>query len=711
MKEKYFNGVNAQQCESIDYFYDLLLRSEDFTHFLSAGLEGLVSRLNCTGGAMYFFNPVNEISPEWITFNVPDVWNTQFADPQSQINQDACSCYVNQTIMGENLSLGISAILPLTYHRKSLGVLVLNGDALTPIEAETAEVLCFTFSRILLSQSHALSIFMEQKGKDLLQTIESSLDFLITNPNLALSNLLYNIRKYLGADYLLFLEIDQDFPEIVSRRLLANQDEWIAQPSQRIVPERMQQLCESTHDPLHTSMIINDFLADLPAIDISAIRSIEIAPVQSKSDRIENDEPQNEPPLAYILLINPKVAIGPQYKNYLAKACLLISNVLLNIHSLEKMKVNLARLEVGQVELRNSRNNLRTLFDNIPMAIYIVDSSYKIIIVNIARAHKLSLEPSQIAGKTCYEALYNRTTPCPACRVRESIKEGISTTRLWREWLTSETFVEWEIRTHPILDEMQRPIQVIVSEMDVTEKRNLEANLIQSEKLAAVGQLAAGVAHEINNPLSAIIANAQILLQEVPKENVDEVESLRLIETAGIRASQVVRNLLSISRKENLEYELIDINNSIRNALVLVQHELLKRPITVKLELEEPLPPVLSQQQHLQGVWINLMLNAIDAIEATGRQDGMITIKTTALQGEIQISIGDNGQGIDPEKVKKVFEPFFTTKSAGQGTGLGLSVCLRVIKEHQGTISVESQSGQGTRFIILLPLNLEKMMN
>ena len=373
------------------------------------------------------------------------------------------------------------------------------------------------------------------------------------------------------------------------------------------------------------------------------------------------------------------------------------------------MKISLAKLEARHIELLNSRNNLRTMFDNIPNSIYIVDTSYKIQIINNIRSSRLNKKPNNLVGKTCYEVLFDRKSPCTACKVGETWRDGQITNRVWREWTSSETYLDWEIHTYPIYDEMHFPVQAIIFEEDITEKRNLEANLIQSEKLAAVGQLAAGIAHEINNPLAAIIANAQILLQETPKENVDGIESLKLIETAGIRASQVVRNLLSISRKEMLDFEPIDINTSVKNALTLIQHELIKRPIRVIPELAANLPPILAQQDHLQGVWINLMMNAVDAISSTDRSDGLLIVKTWSSDTEIHVSISDNGSGIEPEKVKKVFEPFYTTKSTGRGTGLGLSVCMRVIKEHQGNISVESQPGQGTRFLISLPISVNSV--
>jgi two-component system NtrC family sensor kinase len=353
-------------------------------------------------------------------------------------------------------------------------------------------------------------------------------------------------------------------------------------------------------------------------------------------------------------------------------------------------------------DLFNSRNTLRALFDSLPIAIYIIDQSYSLVAINISRAARVGEKPSLLVGRKCYEKLYRRLSPCPGCRAEDTFDSGKNSIRISREWIDDEKFLEWEMSTFPIFDSETQsvPVQTIVVEQDITEKRNLEANLIQSEKLAAVGQLAASVAHEINNPLTAIIANAQILRREIPEDNPDIVDSVKLIEMAGTRASQVVRNLLGIARKEKYEFSPIELNESLQNALSLVQHALVGRPIRVQLDLAENLPPVVASQDQLQGVWINLLLNAIDALD---KPKSEISISSRYIRGQFQVSIMDNGKGIDEEHRARVFEPFFTTKSAGRGTGLGLSVCLRVIKYHGGDILVESQLGNWTRFTVVLP--------
>lgn len=353
-------------------------------------------------------------------------------------------------------------------------------------------------------------------------------------------------------------------------------------------------------------------------------------------------------------------------------------------------------------DLLKSRNTLRALFDSLPIAIYIIDQSYTLVAINISRAARVGEKPSLLVGRKCYEKLYRRLSPCPGCRVADTFETGKNTIRINRDWINDEKFLEWEMSTFPIYDEETQsvPVQTIIVEQDITEKRNLEAHLIQSEKLAAVGHLAASVAHEINNPLTAIIANAQILRREIPEDNSDIVDSVKLIEMAGTRASQVVRNLLGIARKEIYEFSPIELNESLQNALALVQHALVGRPIRVQLDMAEDLPSVVASQDQLQGVWINLLLNAIDALD---KPNGEISISSRYIRGQFQVSIMDNGKGVSEDHMGRVFEPFFTTKSPGRGTGLGLSVCMRVIKHHGGDILVESQLGSWTRFTVILP--------
>jgi two-component system NtrC family sensor kinase len=369
---------------------------------------------------------------------------------------------------------------------------------------------------------------------------------------------------------------------------------------------------------------------------------------------------------------------------------------------IQKLKVTNADLEVNHWQLLRSRNILRALFDSIPTSLYIIDRNYSLIAVNLYRANRLNIPPNALVGRRCFEALYQREDVCPDCRVIESFFGGINTNRDKREWLKEDDPIEWEISTYPIYDDTNQIVQAILLEQDVTEKRRLEVNLAQSEKLAAVGQLAAGLAHEINNPLTAIIANTQLLQRELV-DDADNLELVDLINKAGVRATQVVRNLLDLARKEEYTFVAININSTIRKALDMLKHELVAHNINLLEDLDDKLSSVMASEDHLQSVWMNLISNAIDAVEENENREIQIT---SAQQGnEVRITVSDNGKGIPQEKIGRIFEPFYTTKSPGHGTGLGLSLCHRMIKQHGGNINVDSQLGVGTIFSVTLPVS------
>jgi two-component system NtrC family sensor kinase len=357
-------------------------------------------------------------------------------------------------------------------------------------------------------------------------------------------------------------------------------------------------------------------------------------------------------------------------------------------------------LKTSKLQLLHSRNVLRTLFDSLPESFYIVDHNFMITAVNIARASRIGLPPQEIVGRICHEVLYNSKTQCAGCLVQKTVQSSLPAKRLCNQRIGDSDHQEWEITTYPIKDKDGTSQQVILLEQDITEKRKLEAELIQSEKLAAVGQLAAGVAHEINNPLTAVLANAQMLLQDIPGDQTEMVESVKLIEMAALRASQVVKNLLGLVRKEEYEIEPVNLNDSIQSALMLVSHEFISRQIKIRFDRDEKMTSYIGSAGYLQGVWINLLMNAIEAI---GSKKGEIYIATHYEDKNFYVEIRDTGEGISDANLDRIFEPFFSTKRSGHGTGLGLSLVRRTIQGHGGQILVESSPGKGARFTIILP--------
>ena len=230
---------------------------------------------------------------------------------------------------------------------------------------------------------------------------------------------------------------------------------------------------------------------------------------------------------------------------------------------------------------------------------------------------------------------------------------------------------------------------------------------MQAAKLAAIGQLAAGVAHEINNPLTAINANAQMLQMTTPVDD-ENYESVDLIVRAGDRAARVVRGLLDFARQSEYSFKVANVNDSIVQALDLVSYQFTSANISVAKKLGQELPPITASWEHLQSVWLNLLINARDALRAVDRER-KIAISTAAdetRQG-ILVSVSDTGRGMSQAEISHIFEPFYTTKAPGEGTGLGLATCQQIVNQHGGTISVTSKPGVGTTFVVHLPQGAE----
>ncbi len=366
----------------------------------------------------------------------------------------------------------------------------------------------------------------------------------------------------------------------------------------------------------------------------------------------------------------------------------------------ELQAVNQA-LEARRLQLQRSRDTLRALFDSAPTSMYIIDADLTLLAVNRSRASLAGDIPQRLVSRRCYTALFQRSEPCQGCRVGETFTSRYNTLRIEQREQPKDGAVEFEISSYPIYNEAGQVIQAILFEEDVSEKRQLEASLAQAEKLAAIGQLAAGVAHEINNPLTAVIANAQLLQRALGDQDKELSEMALMIQQAGERAAGVVGELLDLSRQERIDVTPVDVNATLRKALALAQPRLTASGIRLEFTPQSGLPAVYANADRLTGVWLNLLINAMDAIEGEG---GLIRVATQQDGAQVLITVSDNGPGIQPEQLGRVFEPFFTTKEPGRGTGLGLSISHRVIRQTGGDIRVESQPGVGTTFVVVLPV-------
>jgi two-component system NtrC family sensor kinase len=224
--------------------------------------------------------------------------------------------------------------------------------------------------------------------------------------------------------------------------------------------------------------------------------------------------------------------------------------------------------------------------------------------------------------------------------------------------------------------------------------------LVHSAKMAAFGQLGAGIAHEVNNPLAGILGHAQLAIRRLGQENPAKA-SLDLIAQETRRCIDIIKNLMRFARQETLEFKPVDANEAVGAALSIVDHQLSLHGIRIVRDLGLSLPQVNGDINQLQQVLVNL---AINAQQAMAGQRGELSVRTRAVGGQVLIELQDTGPGISPELQKKIFEPFFTTKPAGQGTGLGLSVSYGIIESHGGRIEVRSSLGSGATFVISLPV-------
>jgi PAS domain S-box-containing protein len=233
---------------------------------------------------------------------------------------------------------------------------------------------------------------------------------------------------------------------------------------------------------------------------------------------------------------------------------------------------------------------------------------------------------------------------------------------------------------------------------DVTQRERMAEQMTQTEKLTSLGLLAAGVAHEVNTPLAVISNYTQMLAKQLPDNDPKQALIDKIVKQT-FRASEIVNNLLNFSRTGAGEFADIDLNRVVEETLSLVAHPLKTSQIQIVREFGEGLPAVRGSANKLQQVFLNLFLNARDAMPS----GGMLEVRTGAHNGSVEVEIVDNGAGIPRELIHRIFDPFFTTKASGRGTGLGLSVTYGIIKEHAGKIDVRSTPGKGTAFHVEFP--------
>lgn len=381
------------------------------------------------------------------------------------------------------------------------------------------------------------------------------------------------------------------------------------------------------------------------------------------------------------------------------QAAIAIENARL-FENLASAYIDLAQ---SREQILHSRNTLQVLFDGITDGLCILDQDLTIKSLNQVEAARQGQRPEELVGKSCLSLDWAKAAPELLKRIKESLTTGRETTWISSESETEPYLKDREFRIYPIRNRIAQIEQVIIFGQDVSERRRWQASLFRSANLAAVGQLAGSVAHQINNPLTVTMANSQLILREIdPTSEAYELAQGTL--KAGERIQKIVENLLGFSNQETYFFVEADLIETIEGALALVARPLQKDRVEL-IKQYEVRPKLSASVSHLKLVWMNLLLNARDAV--VGYTDHpQITISIQAVsKREVKVVITDNGVGIAEKDFERLFRPFFTTKPVGKALGLGLYSAHAIIERHRGQINVSSQPGVITTFEVILPLD------
>jgi two-component system NtrC family sensor kinase len=263
------------------------------------------------------------------------------------------------------------------------------------------------------------------------------------------------------------------------------------------------------------------------------------------------------------------------------------------------------------------------------------------------------------------------------------------------------------IRSNDELGELAETFNTMASalkERDEKLKEFTKSKIMESERLALIGQLSANVAHELNNPLQGIVTYSHLLLEELPKDDPAR-DSLEKIVTQANRSRDIIRGLLDFSRQRKPDKTLCDVTSVLKGCVALLEKQALFHNVQIITNLDEKLPLTIIDPSQIERVFINMIINAADAMDANGRLN--LATRFDPVDRNIEVEFKDTGHGIPKENMERIFDPFFTTKDTGRGVGLGLAISFGIIKEHNGTISVESEVGKGTTFTVRLPVTTE----
>jgi PAS domain S-box-containing protein len=360
-------------------------------------------------------------------------------------------------------------------------------------------------------------------------------------------------------------------------------------------------------------------------------------------------------------------------------------------------------LERYAMRLRRSEARYRSLIESADDMIYTIDENCNLLSVNQYCADLTGERVEDLIGKNV-TSLIEYEQPQHICSIVDRVLKTSETIGHEEKVKIGEKDFWLDTKYKPVFTTGNHIGSVLVIARDITENKRMEGQLFHTEKLASLGSLSAGVAHELNNPIAVMLGFTELLLERFPKE-AKEYELLETIERQGNNCKRIIENLLAFARIPERASKESDVVGDIQKVINVVMNTLLTRKVDLKTDIEEDLPMVRGDGQQLEQVFLNIINNAVAAME----RGGILTISAHQANGKVEVAFSDTGAGIPEEKLDKIFEPFYTTKKVGEGTGLGLSVSYGIIKRFGGDIQVVSQTeehgdGQGTTFTVILPL-------
>ncbi|MEJ2696908.1 MAG: GAF domain-containing protein [Candidatus Sulfobium sp.] len=366
-------------------------------------------------------------------------------------------------------------------------------------------------------------------------------------------------------------------------------------------------------------------------------------------------------------------------------------------------------------QISREKREWEKTFDAITDMVWIEDGWQRVIRANRTLLQKTGLSAMEASGKRCSRILEKIGITGIGCLC----KDTLATHRPSFTEIKAAGGNIFDFWTYPLIDEEGRLYAIVHYVKDVTAQKRLEQQLIRSDRLASLGTLVAGIAHEINNPLGIIAGYSEALIDRAKDKRLldlpefeDFPEYLTTIHSEIFRCKGILRSLLDFARPSSSTFREIDINELIKEVILLVNHKAKRLSHNIELRLNRDLPVICADPGSLRQLFMNIIINSIyytpqkgSIVITTGMDDSGAGVNNAEDSGQITVSVTDTGSGIPADVVDKVFDPFFTTKPVGDGTGLGLAICHKIVEEHGGSIDVESREEDGTTFVIKLPTN------